>query len=348
MSAFGTKRTSACALRVSAFDPKRTSKVQDGFIAAGNYDSGTLAPSGIGQCRCLSNNPINRILSLCGGSRNTRGHMKSKLLAITTAVAFYFAYWATPATAATLTFAVNLNGPSESPPNSSPGTGAATVTFDTIAFTMNVNVTFQDLLSTFMPPAGGTLPTGVTVAHIHCCTTIPNSGIAGVATTLPTFPGFPSGINVHSGTYEMTFDMLLATSYNPAFIAANGGTTSSAFAALLTGALEGREYLNIHSNAFPSGEIRGFLNETPLPAALPLFATGLGALGLIGWGGSGRLQRSLDRSKISDRISERPPRGGLSVSFHHFAHVRYWHKADIPGCTAHVRFGGKADISPIS
>ena len=24
--------------------------------------------------------------------------------------------------------------------------------------------------------------------------------------------------------------------------------------------------------------------------------------------------------------------------------VRYWHKADIPSCTAHVPFGGKADI----
>ena len=88
---------------------------------------------------------------------------------------------------------------------------------------------------------------------------------------------------MHSGTYNMTFNMLLASSYNPAFIAANGGTTGSAFTALLTGALEGKEYLNIHSNAFPSGEIRGFLNETPLPGALPLFVTGLGALGLLGW-----------------------------------------------------------------
>jgi hypothetical protein len=26
-------------------------------------------------------------------------------------------------------------------------------------------------------------------------------------------------------------------------------------------------------------------------------------------------------------------------------HVRYWHKADIPSCTAHVRFWGKADMA---
>ena len=47
--------------------------------------------------------------------------MKSKLLAIATAVAFYFAYWAAPATAATIVFSVNLDGPSESPPNSIAG-----------------------------------------------------------------------------------------------------------------------------------------------------------------------------------------------------------------------------------
>ena len=29
--------------------------------------------------------------------------------------------------------------------------------------------------------------------------------------------------------------------------------------------------------------------------------------------------------------------------------VRYWHKADMPSCTAHVRFRGKADmLSPAS
>ena len=50
--------------------------------------------------------------------------------------------------------------------------------------------------------------------------------------------------------------------------------------------------------------------ETPLPAALPLFATGLGALGLIGWRRKRKAQ-AVARSKTPDQISERPPRGGL-------------------------------------
>ena len=32
---------------------------------------------------------------------------------------------------------------------------------------------------------------------------------------------------------------------------------------------------------------------TPLPAALPLFATGLGVMGLLGWGRSGRLRHKV-------------------------------------------------------
>ena len=42
----------------------------------------------------------------------------------------------------------------------------------------------------------------------------------------------------------------------------------------------------VFPNVFVAGyvsETRDFVSETPLPAALPLFATGLGALGLLGW-----------------------------------------------------------------
>ena len=58
---------------------------------------------------------------------------------------------------------------------------------------------------------------------------------------------------------------------------------ASAEAVLFAQMIAGDTYLNIHTTQFGSGEIRGFLAETPLPAALPLFASGLGALGLLGW-----------------------------------------------------------------
>jgi len=37
------------------------------------------------------------------------------------------------------------------------------------------------------------------------------------------------------------------------------------------------------SYALSNGSVAGVVDPTPLPAALPLFATGLGALGLLGW-----------------------------------------------------------------
>src|SRR5687767_479668 len=102
---------------------------------------------------------------------------------------------------------------------------------------------------------------GVTASHIHAATAVAGSGTAGVATTLPTFPGFPSGVT--AGTYDQTFNMLLSTSYNPAYITNNGGTTATAFAALRSAIATGRAYLNIHSSLFPGGEIRGFLAACP-------------------------------------------------------------------------------------
>ena len=76
------------------------------------------------------------------------------------------------------------------------------------------------------------LTSGTTASHIHCCVA---SGLPGnliVATTTPTFTGFPSGVT--SGSYDNTFDLTLASSYNPVFIADEGGVpqAEAALAAL--------------------------------------------------------------------------------------------------------------------
>ena len=57
--------------------------------------------------------------------------------------------------------------------------------------------------------------------------------------------------------------MTLASFYNPAFIAANGGTVDGAFNVLVAGMLTGQTYLNIHSTLFPGGEIRDTLIRDP-------------------------------------------------------------------------------------
>ena len=168
------------------------------------------------------------------------------------------------AQATLIVYNFTLSGAAEG--NASPGVGAATVAFDTVAHTMAVNTSFSGLTS---PSA---------IAHIHCCTVAPGFGTAGVATQLPSFVGFPTGVT--SGTYSNTFDLTLASSWNPAFVTANGGTTAGAEAALLAGSAAGQSYLNIHTVAFPAGEIRGFLAPAPEPGAWGLMIMGFGLAGV--------------------------------------------------------------------
>lgn len=168
---------------------------------------------------------------------------------------------------AVITYTALLSGLNEEPQNSSPATGQTTVTIDDGSWLMTVNARFSGLLGT------------TTASHIHCCTAVPRAGTIGVATSLPTFPAFPLGVT--SGDYSETFDLLDAATYNPAFLTNNGGSVESARAALIAGMDAGRAYLNIHTTAFPPGEIRGFLTraaEVPEPGSLALF--GLGAAGL--------------------------------------------------------------------
>ena len=187
-----------------------------------------------------------------------------KLTVIVLAVATALMLLVPAAYAIPVTFVGNLTGANEVPPVPSSATGLATVVLDAAAQTLQINATFSGLTS------------NTNAAHIHCCAPLGTN--AGVATTVPAFPGFPLGVTSGSFT-SAVFDLTQPTIYNPAFVTLQGGLTQ-AEAALIAGILNGTTYLNIHTVNFPGGEIRGQLEPVPEPTTLFLFGTTMAGLGL--------------------------------------------------------------------
>jgi len=197
-----------------------------------------------------------------------------KLLAVASALTAAVLSVASAA-AATIPLAAFLSPANEVPPTASTGSGTAILDLDVAAHTLRVQIAFSSLVPTAPPGA----PVGTTAAHIHCCLPSPfATGVnAGVATTTPTFLGFPLG--VLAGTYDNTLNLTLASSYNPAFVTLVGGL-ANAETSLVNGLLGGLTYLNIHTNAFPGGEIRGFVVQIPEPEAYVLLLAGLAIIGI--------------------------------------------------------------------
>jgi hypothetical protein len=165
----------------------------------------------------------------------------------------------TPAAAATFTCTVaTLNGANETPPNTSPATGTATLSLDTTANTVSFTLTVSGLSSASV------------ASHIHQAPT----GVAG-----PIVVPLPLGAGAGLTSFTASGSSVAPNAgFNVADIAAN----PSAF------------YVNVHSTQFPGGEIRGQLTgctqtggggggvgPTPELSSVALF--GSGALGLVGY-----------------------------------------------------------------
>jgi hypothetical protein len=177
---------------------------------------------------------------------------------------------ATAVTAAPIGFMASLSGPGEEPPNTSPGTGFTNVIIDDATDMLWISAVFSGLEGL------------TTAAHIHVINgpgdTNTGDTVGPVATVVPSFPGFPSGVS--SGSYLESFDMSQAGSYNPSFVTA-AGSVSAAQQALFDAIMNGRAYLNIHSTVYPGGEIRGFLAPVPEPATMCLLGASIVGLSLI-------------------------------------------------------------------
>lgn len=106
------------------------------------------------------------------------------------------------------------SGPAEEIPNGSPGSSVSAFEIDDL--TLRAEVPFRDLSS----------PT--VSAHIHCCTVDPFRGVAPIAIPFSDFP-----LQVTAGLYSATFDLGDPLTYDPAFLAANGGTPQLASGALI-------------------------------------------------------------------------------------------------------------------
>ena len=184
---------------------------------------------------------------------------------LATALAASTLFGAGASLAAPVTYRAVASGPAEEIPNGSPGSSVSSFEIDDM--TLRAEVPFRDL----------TTPT--ISAHIHCCTVDAFRGVAQVAIALADFP-----LQVTAGDYSRAFDLGDASIYDPAFLAAYGGTPQLASGALIDAFNANQAYLNIHTERYPGGEIRGFAVAAPVPepATWGMLGLGLGMLALLG------------------------------------------------------------------
>ena len=147
-------------------------------------------------------------------------------------------------------YTADLKGATVSPPSGSTALGHVVVVIDEDLHRMQILVEFSDLVG------------AVTEVHLHGPTAEVFAGAASAITPSPAPAGFPTGVT--SGTYTSSlFDLESASSYDPAFVAAHPPFVTNSMQAMFDALNAGTAYFDIHTTAFPDGEVRGFVVFVP-------------------------------------------------------------------------------------
>jgi hypothetical protein len=195
---------------------------------------------------------------------------------------------ATSASAQTAFFAV-LNGAQENPPVLSPTFSVASgsvprpLAFGNATFLLNASMTamtFEAIVFNidFTGSQTADLNDNLTNAHIHASATLTPTTNAGVVWG---FIGSPFNDNDPPDVVVTPFATGVGGRVTGKWDAPEGNGTT--LTAQLPNILAGRSYINFHTVQFAGGEIRGAITLVPEPATVLLLASGLVAVGAIGW-----------------------------------------------------------------
>lgn len=164
-----------------------------------------------------------------------------------------------PVSAATL-FQATLSGDQEVPPNSTTASGTASLTLNDAQTRLEINIAINGLdLDGLQTPGDAT--DDVTGAHIHNAPAGSNGGVVF---------GFINPNNDTNG--DLVIDPVAGTIFSGWDLLEGNGTNT--LQNQLTDLLNDGLYINVHTTAIRSGEIRGQIQVVPIPAALWLFGSG--------------------------------------------------------------------------